>query len=288
MKNVFFILTMLVSSTAFAQDVGEMKPLYEGKIIPGATHPTAELAEVDIPKLYVHAAEKGDKDFVFLIIPGGGYANVAINHEGHDVANRLNGLGYDAYVLFYRLPKVETMKDKRFGPLQDAQYAIRSIKRENPGKRVVVIGFSAGGHLASSLSTLYDKPQTQALKDTNLRPSFSVLCYPVISMDEAITHKGSKTKLIGPDFKEEDLSLFSTELQVDENTPPTFLMSAKDDKGVPIENSYRYQEALKKNKVENTIFTYEEGGHGFGMYNKTDKRDWFEAMLNWLNQVSKF
>lgn len=288
MKNLFFVLSMMLSSAVFAQDKGEMRPLYTGDLIPGATKPTKELTDKEIPKLYVHPAAQDNKDLAFLVIPGGGYAGVAINHEGHDVANRLNDLGYNAYVLEYRLPKAETMKDKRFGPLQDAQYALRTVRKENPGKRVVVLGFSAGGHLAGSLSTLYNRPQTAELKDTNLRPDFSVLCYPVISMDDAITHKGSKNNLIGPDFKAEDIELFSLEKQVDENSQPTFLMSAKDDKGVPIENSYRYQEALKKNKVENMIFTYEEGGHGFGLVNKTDARDWFDAMIQWIEKTKKF
>ncbi|MVZ65638.1 prolyl oligopeptidase family serine peptidase [Sphingobacterium sp. DK4209] len=286
MKNLFIVLSVMLSSAAFAQDQGEVRPLYSGEMIPGATKPTKELTGKEIPKLYAHPAKQNNKDLVFLVIPGGGYANVAMNHEGHDVANRLNDLGYNAYVLEYRLPKVETMKDKRFGPLQDAQYALRTASIENPGKKVVVLGFSAGGHLAGSLSNLYDRPQTDELKDTNLRPSFSVLCYPVISMDDAITHKGSKNNLIGPNLTEEDVELFSLEKQVDQRTPPTFLMSAKDDKGVPIENSYRYQAALNKNKVENTLFTYEEGGHGFGMVNKTDSRDWFDAMIKWIENVN--
>lgn len=288
MKNylILFILSMIALHSK-AQDTGQMRYLYGTQEIPGSKVKVETLDELDKPKLYIHKAKQENKELVFLIIPGGGYAGVAINHEGHDVAKRLNGLGYSAYVLFYRLPKVETMKDKRFGPLQDAQYALAQIREENAGKQVVVIGFSAGGHLAGSLSNLFEMPQTAYLEKANLRPDYSILCYPVLSMDDSITHNGSKQNLIGPDAKAEDVELFSLEKQVDEKNQPTFLMSAKDDKVVPIENSYNYKKALDAYNIPNTLFTYEEGGHGFGLINKTDNRDWFAAMIDWLKTVKK-
>lgn len=284
---VFFILSMFAIKLN-AQDLGAKRYLYGTNEIPGASKKLTDLDERDKPKLYSHLVQNpNNKDIVFLVIPGGGYGMVAINHEGHDVAKRLNDAGYNAYVLDYRLPKKETMIDKRFGPLQDAQYAISIIRKENKGKKVAVIGFSAGGHLAASLSTLYKLPQTKELKKANLRPDFSILCYPVITMDEAITHKGTKQNLIGPDIKESDVELFSTENQINKNSQPTFLMSAIDDQGVPIENSYRYQSNLNKYKIPNTIFTYEKGGHGFGLNNKTDSRDWLKAALEWIDTVNK-
>lgn len=283
---ILFVLSMIAWHTK-AQDTGQMRYLYGTKEIPKSKVTIDKLEELDKPKLYVHKAEQEKKDLVFLVIPGGGYAGVAINHEGHDVAKRLNDLGYSAYVLFYRLPKADLMEDKRFGPLQDAQYAIAQIREENPGKQVAVIGFSAGGHLAGTLSNFFEKPQTQELANANLRPDYSILCYPVLSMDDAITHGGSKQNLIGPDVKPEDVELFSLEKQVDETNQPTFLMSAKDDKAVPIANSYNYQKALNAYNIPNTLFTYEEGGHGFGLINKTDSRDWFAAMMDWLKTVKK-
>ncbi len=287
MKNLILFILSMIALHSKAQDTGQMRYLYEGREIPNAVKAVSELDELDKPKLYIHKAGQEKKDLVFLIIPGGGYSGVAINHEGHDVAKRLNEIGYSAYVLLYRIPKIETMKDKRFGPLQDAQYALSQTREENPDKQVVVIGFSAGGHLAASLSNLFERPQTEELKKSNLRPDYSVLCYPVISMDSTITHGGSKQNLIGPDFTDEDVELFSLEKQVDETNQPTFLMSAKDDKVVPIENSYNYQKALNAYHIPNTLFTYEEGGHGFGLINKTDSRDWFSAMIEWLNTVKK-
>lgn len=283
---ILFVLSMIAWHTK-AQDTGQMRYLYGTKEIPKSKVTIDKLEELDKPKLYVHKAEQEKKDLVFLVIPGGGYAGVAINHEGHDVAKRLNDLGYSAYVLFYRLPKADLMEDKRFGPLQDAQYAIAQIREENPGKQVAVIGFSAGGHLAGTLSNFFEKPQTQELANANLRPDYSILCYPVLSMDDAITHGGSKQNLIGPDVKPEDVEMFSLEKQVDETNQPTFLMSAKDDKAVPIANSYNYQKALNAYNIPNTLLTYEEGGHGFGLINKTDSRDWFAAMMDWLKTVKK-
>lgn len=286
MKNLLLLLLSIMSIHLYAQDTGEMRALYGVDEIPGSLKPVQELEDADIPKLFVHTAADSSKDIVFLVIPGGGYSHVAINHEGHAVAKRLNDLGYSAYVLRYRLPKTTTMKDKRYGPVQDAQYAMAQIRKDHPNKKIAVIGFSAGGHLAASVSNLFELPQTEALKQVNLRPDFTVLAYPVISFEDAITNKGTKESLIGPDFKPEDVEFFSMENRVSESSQPTFLMSAKDDKTVPIENAYRYAKALNAYNVRNAMFTYEEGGHGFGLINKTNDRDWFAAMMKWLEEVN--
>ncbi|SEF84617.1 alpha/beta hydrolase [Sphingobacterium lactis] len=286
MKNLLLLLLSIMSIHLYAQDTGEMRALYGVEEIPGSLKPVQELEDADIPKLFVHTAADSSKDIVFLVIPGGGYSHVAINHEGHAVAKRLNDLGYSAYVLRYRLPKATTMKDKRYGPVQDAQYAMAQIRKDHPNKKIAVIGFSAGGHLAASVSNLFELPQTEALKQVNLRPDFTVLAYPVISFEDAITNKGTKESLIGPDFKPEDVEFFSMENRVSESSQPTFLMSAKDDKTVPIENANRYAKALNAYNVRNAMFTYEEGGHGFGLINKTNDRDWFAAMMKWLEEVN--
>ena len=286
MKNLLLLLLSIMSIHLYAQDTGEMRALYGVEEIPGSLKSVQELEDADIPKLFVHTAADSSKGIVFLVIPGGGYSHVAINHEGHAVAKRLNDLGYSAYVLRYRLPKTTTMKDKRYGPVQDAQYAMAQIRKDHPNKKIAVIGFSAGGHLAASVSNLFELPQTEALKQVNLRPDFTVLAYPVISFEDAITNKGTKESLIGPDFKPEDVEFFSMENRVSESSQPTFLMSAKDDKTVPIENANRYAKALNAYNVRNAMFTYEEGGHGFGLINKTNDRDWFAAMMKWLEEVN--
>lgn len=282
------VLLTMASLQAAAQDIPAKRALYGEQEIPGSAKAFAELGERDRPQLFFHKAESlRPEPLLFLIIPGGGYGMVAINHEGHDVAKRLAENGYSSYVLDYRLPKTETMKDKRFGPLQDAQKAMDIIRKENKGKKIAVIGFSAGGHLAASLSTLYDRPQLADLKPQDIRPDYSILCYPVISMEDGITHNGSKQNLIGPEPTAEDVVLFSLDKQVNAHSQPTFLMSAKDDKAVPIENSYRYLKQLNAHQIPNSMFTYEEGGHGFGLNNKTSKADWFAEMLQWIKSLEK-
>lgn len=251
----------------------------------------AELGD-NVPELYFFKPEKQLSSTAFLIIPGGGYSRVAIQHEGFDVAEKLKKLGCAAFVLRYRLPNQEQQEEKETVAIQDAQTAL-SLVRNQAQKlgldhidRIGVIGFSAGGHLASTLSTHHRTDyRTGEGALENLRPDFSVLVYPVISMDDQITHMGSKTKLIGPDFKEKDVALFSNDLNVDQWTPPTFLVHAEDDKGVPIANSERYLEQLHTVHVPATLFRYKTGGHGFGLVNKTDDRSWFDAMMQWLDTL---
>lgn len=245
--------------------------------------------EKNKPEFYFYKPEKQINEKVFLIIPGGGYSHVAMGHEGHEVAKRLKDLGYASFVLRYRLPVAEEMVDKRIGPIQDAQSALVYIRQN--GKKlgvnvddVVVIGFSAGGHLASTLSTHFDTSYIGNVDKKLLRPDYSVLVYPVITMTDGITHAGSKKNLIGPDFKEEDVIRFSNERNVNRKTPPTFLVHADDDKAVPIENALMYQENLTKNKIKNKLYRYQKGGHGFGMVNKQEEGDWFADMIVWLNE----
>ena len=243
------------------------------------------------PEFYFYKPEKQKNDKVFLIIPGGGYAHVAMGHEGHDVAKKLKDLGYASFVLKYRLPKATEQEDKRIVPIQDAQKALAYIRNQAQtlgidANKVGVIGFSAGGHLASTLSTHFGTDYLLANSDGNLlRPDFSVLVYPVISMQDELTHQGSKNNLIGPNPAQADVVRFSNELNVNADTPPTFLVHSEDDKTVPIENSYRYQKALEKYQIPNYLFFYKSGIHGFGLVNKQDSRDWFSAMLNWVENL---
>lgn len=247
--------------------------------------------EKNKPEFYAYIPQEIKHSKVFLILPGGGYSHHAMDHEGHQVAIRLNEQGYCAFVLRYRLPSSKQQIDKRIAPIQDAQRAIvvikeklKDLKLDDP--QVGVLGFSAGGHLASTLSTHFDTDYHHTnLTSKDLRPDFSVLVYPVISMEDGVTHNGSKTNLIGPNFNEEDVIRFSNEKNVNASTPPTFLIHAKDDKAVPIENSLQYQQELNRYNIPNYLFSYEKGGHGFGMNNKQEPKDWFDLMIKWLDNI---
>lgn len=279
MKLLYTILTVvLINYYSLAQ---EKVALYEQ--IPNATKGKDSLGEENIPVLYRYEVEGADK--AVLVVPGGGYSHVAINHEGHEVAKEFNKHGYSAFVLYYRLPKDENMIDRRIGPLQDAQRAMQYIRENYMFSQLGVLGFSAGGHLAASLSNHFDDVKIANDKQTDLRPDFSVLVYPVISMKDGITHQGSKKSLIGAQADEEDVDYFSLETQVSSLTPPAFLVHAKDDKAVILQNTTLYKDALESEGVGNEVFLYETGGHGFGLVNKTDERRWSDRLFDWLNEL---
>lgn len=222
-----------------------------------------------------------------VICPGGGYGRLAIPHEGTAVAEWFNKFGITAFVLKYRLPNDLIMKNKNISPLQDVQEAIRIVRRNaeqwniNPNK-IGVMGFSAGGHLAATASTLYND-NVYEHDGTSARPDFSILIYPVISMTEKITHAGSRQNLLGESPNEKLVEHFSNELQVNESTPPAFLIHSADDKSVPVQNSVNYFLSLKKFHIPAELHIYEKGGHGYGLAEKGESEShWPEACINWL------
>lgn len=238
--------------------------------------------------VYYPAPKENANGTAVVICPGGGYGMLAVDHEGYQIAEWFNNMGVSAFVLKYRLPSDAIMKDKSIGPLQDAQEAIRIIRRNakvwsiNP-RKIGIMGFSAGGHLASTASTHFNDKVYDVIDTTSARPDFSILIYPVISMDTTITHRGSRDNLIGKTPSKEQTVRFSNELQVNQNTPPAFLVHATDDNAVPVQNSMNYLLALKKNKVAGELHIYEKGGHGFGLgANKGTAAGWPDACKNWL------
>ncbi|MFL9830455.1 prolyl oligopeptidase family serine peptidase [Flavobacterium sp. ST-87] len=230
---------------------------------------------------------KSSKNAAVVICPGGGYSVLSIDKEGIKVAEWFNSIGVSAFVLKYRLPSDDIMKDKTVGPLQDAQEAIRVLRRNvekwnlDAGK-IGIIGFSAGGHLAATASTHYLDKVYDAKDDMSARPDFSMLIYPVISMENGITHNGSKESLLGKTASADLIAKYSNEKEVNENTPPTFLIHATDDGAVPVENSINYYMALKKNKVPAEMHIYQNGGHGFGLGVVGTNTDWPKALEHWL------
>lgn len=222
-----------------------------------------------------------------LICPGGGYAGLASGHEGGAIASAFNEIGITAFVLKYRLPSDDIMVDKTIGPLQDAQMGMLLIRKRaaewhiNPAK-IGVIGFSAGGHLASTLGTHFEKAVIANRDNISLRPDFMLLIYPVITFGE-FTHTGSRENLIGKTPSADQVKLYSNELQVTGNTPPTFLLHAQDDGAAPVENSLKFYEALVKAKIKAEIHIFQDGGHGFGLNNPKSSEKWFNWATAWLD-----
>ena len=240
--------------------------------------------------VFLPAPEKANGAAV-MICPGGGYGTLAFDHEGNAIAKWLNDNGIAGIILKYRLPSDQIMKDKSVGPLQDAQEAMRVIRRHasewkiDPEK-VGVIGFSAGGHLASTISTHYAENVYDVKDNTSARPDFSLLIYPVISMDTLITHRGSRNNLLGLKPGDDLVKRFSNELQITAGTPPAFLVHSSDDNAVPVMNSINYYKGLQKNKIPAELHIFQKGGHGYGLApNGGTESAWSGLCLKWLMQM---
>jgi acetyl esterase/lipase len=245
-------------------------------------------SKVSRPTLTVWLPPAGKRNGTAVIVcPGGSYSHLAMTHEGTQVAAWLNSLGITAFVLKYRLPSDETMIDKTIGPLQDAQRAIQLIRQRaaewgvNPEK-VGILGFSAGGHLASTTGTHFMVPVIANPAGISLRPDFMVLLYPVISFDDSTGHRGSRDNLLGHHPSTAMIAAYSNQLQVTDQTPPTFLIHAEDDKTVQVINSINFYEALMRHHVPAEMHIYPAGGHGFGMWNPTTKDQWTDRVVNWM------
>jgi acetyl esterase/lipase len=291
-KSFGCFLFILLTGFVFPGFAQKEIPLYPD-IIPNAKESSNEESNTDgvvrnvsKPTLSVFLPPAGQGNGAAVIIcPGGGYGVLVIDREGYQVAKAFNKFGITAFVLKYRLPDDKIMQDKSFGPLQDAQQAIKMI-RENSKEwnvnvdKIGIMGFSAGGHLASTAGTHYDTPVIENKGAANLRPDFMVLVYPVISFLEAPSHKGSRANLLGTSPSDEKIRYFSNELQVKQSTPPTFLTHAGDDTVVPVSNSILFYEALNKYKIPSDLHIYSKGEHG---YLKTPPFDeWFTRCINWM------
>lgn len=301
MRKSFLIFTLLLAFTqqkTLAQTIVHLYKKVPNSVLVNLPEKTDTskngrilTRNVTDPTLTVFLPEKKIANGAAVVIcPGGGYSYLVMNQEGTDVAKALNKQGIAAFVLKYRLPSDLIMKDRSIGPLQDAEQAIKMVREHykdwniDTGK-VGIMGFSAGGHLASTASTHYLETVIDNPKQTNLRPDFSVLVYPVISFQDSILHKGSKKALIGENASPEKTIAYSNELRVDKNTPPAFLIHCSDDKVVPVLNSINYYEALKKNGVKAEMHIYATGGHGFGLNNTTRTDKWIEQCLAWMNEM---
>ncbi|WP_200975595.1 alpha/beta hydrolase [Echinicola sp. 20G] len=293
-----FMAAALLALPLFSSAQQETFPLYPK----GAPHTKmlldkdqigngGRVEKVAIPQIIIYKPQKDNNNGkAILICPGGGYGILAIQHEGHQIARWYSERGYTAGVLKYRLPQEDLVTESWNVPLMDAEEGIRFM-RKNANKwhfdknKVGILGFSAGGHLASSVS-VHNHPAEG--KNPSSKPDFSILIYPVISMDTTITHQGSRHNLLGDKLHTDLETYFSNETQVDENTPPAFLAHAWDDKGVVAENSIRYSKALHEHGVKTELHLFERGGHGFGAGNSKDHGNaskWLELSDAWIQDL---
>jgi acetyl esterase/lipase len=294
MRSAFIIAGLAVSLYAAAQE----RPLYQGAIpnaidapdeeaLRDAKEPYPFLMNISRPTMTVHLPKQPDANRAgVIILPGGSYRGVSIVKEGHEVAEQLNAMGIAAFVVKYRTPSSAHMRNQSLGPLQDAQQAIRLVREHakewnvDPN-RIGVMGFSAGGHLASTTATRFDKPVLKEWQGSNLRPDFLMLVYPVISMTE-IGHAVSRQMLLGDAPSSDVIAEFSNEQHVGDDAPPTFIVHAANDDAVPVANSLRFFEAVQAHKIPAELIVYPAGGHGFGLHNATTSDKWIERCREWM------
>jgi acetyl esterase/lipase len=239
---------------------------------------TEFIVDISEPRMIAFPAAKDNNcGTAVLICPGGAYVGVSQIKEGSEIAEWFNSIGVSAFVLYYRMPNGNPEI-----PLKDARTALaiihkRAAEWQINKKKIGIMGFSAGGHLAATVATHF--------KEKKQHPAFMILGYPVITMS-SYTHGGSRSNLLGknPDIKL--VELYSNELQVTRRTPPAFIVHAIDDRAVPIANSRNFVVALKRHDIPCRLQEYEQGGHGFGMRKSgIPADDWDKALKNWLQEM---
>ncbi len=286
MKTIFFSILLSVATMLSAQNTFELPLWPAGAPNSNGLTGTEEdleggrVANVIKPSITVYKADKPN-GMAIIMCPGGGYARLAMNHEGHDMAPWLNAQGITYIVLKYRMPNGHYEV-----PLSDAEQAIRLVRQHAKEwnirpDRIGIMGASAGGHLAASLATLYSNNET--------RPDFQILFYPVISMVPGVTHGGSRQNLLGNNPSQELEDKYTLEKQVNAHTPQAFIMLSADDGAVPPANGIHYFEALLQHQVPATLHVYPTGGHGWGFRDAfTYKRQWTGELEKWLREGLKF
>jgi len=289
-------LALLFALTTFAS--AQWTNLWPGEA-PGAKQPSAgtekdnggRLTDIEIPQYQIYLPEK-DKatGAAVVILPGGGYGMLASNHEGHDIAKWLNGQGIAGIVVKYRVSGNPAFGYQFPVPFLDARRAIRTVRAKAgewgiDAKKVGIMGFSAGGHLASLCTTrfadVFPQEGNDSIDKQDCRPDFSILIYPVISMEQKLAHGGSRKNLLGDNPGPEASAAYSTEKAVTKDTPPVFLLSTSDD-GVDCRNSLEFAIACKANNVPVSLHLFEKGGHGYGLNGKGDLAAWPSLLEKWL------
>lgn len=290
MKKASIVILLLIYSTVNAQEVIYPDGVPNAKIT--GTNQSSQsglIRQVLNPTLEVYwPSGENVSDAAVIIFPGGGYSVLVYHGEGVNTATEFARNGVTAFVLKYRLPHDTLQTNKTIAPLQDAQQAIK-IVRENADRwnvspdKIGIMGFSAGGHLASTAATHFDEAVIQNENSTSLRPDFQILVYPVISMQDSLTHADSKRKLLGEDPYKEMVDAYSNELQITENTPPAYITHAGDDDLVVVENSLLYYKQLLAHQVPAELHVYPEGGHGFIFRQPVE--EWMYLVFRWLKNA---
>jgi acetyl esterase/lipase len=307
MKNLIRALLIIAFAGSITASGQEYRlPLYSG-IVPNSKPSGVKenvqlrgdmlwISNVQVPDIAVYLpVRRFATGQAVVICPGGGYSGLAYDLEGADFARYLNSIGIAGIVLKYRLPSKETSLELDKSPLMDAQRAIRlvrfnAIKWNIDPAKIGIMGSSAGGHLASTLGTHFDygnKTSSDSVETVSCRPDFMILVYPVISFADSITHKGSKRALIGDNPDKEMVKYYSNELQVKEDTPPTFIVHATNDTTVPVENSILMYNALHKKKISVEMHILSEGSHGFGLaLNNDHVATWTTSLKAWVLKLN--
>jgi acetyl esterase/lipase len=307
MKNFLIAGPLLVFllKSLFMSGQDYRLPLYTGQI-PNSINTTASektekkdisiISNVQVPDIAVFLPSKRFATGQAVIIcPGGSYWILAYDLEGTDIAKYLNSIGVAAIVLKYRLPTYGNTIEPNKAPLMDAQRAMRLVRFHavkwniNP-KKIGIMGFSAGGHLASTLGTHFDFGDPAAgdsVERISCRPDFMILMYPVISFTESCTHTGSREALLGKNPDPALVKYYSNELQVTAETPPAFLVHADNDTSVPVENTLLMYEALRAKNVPAELHVLSEGEHGFGLgLGNEHVSSWTHSLKLWLNWLN--
>ena len=302
---VLFFIGLMIPAAVHAADAGsdpaagrEVINLWPAGEMPHAIAVDFEevnrggsVSGVSVPQLIYCPSANRNTDATVLVVAGGGYSNIALQHEGFNTADYLNERGIDCFVLKYRHRPY-----RQPAPLADAQRAMRLI-RMNAGKyginprKIGIIGYSAGGHLAASCSTMFDEKvyDREDDREVSARPDFSILVYPVITMGPE-THGGSRDNLLGPEPDAALIEKYSCQNRVTDRTPPTILFHCSDDDVVPVANSLLYYQQLIAHGVDAEMHIYNLGGHGFGIPGRTDRtvQYWTEALDHWGDYVGRF
>ena len=299
------LILVAVATTTILHGQNYVLPLYNG-VIPnsintGAAEKTEKkdiilISNVQVPDIAVYLPSKRFATGQAVVIcPGGGYWVLAYDLEGTDIARYFNSIGVAAVVLKYRLPTYGNCKIPHKAPLMDAQRAMRLVRHNADQwniepQKIGIMGFSAGGHLASTLGTHFDygnKLAEDSVERQSCRPDFMILMYPVISFVDTASHGGSHEALLGKNPDKELLIYYSNELQVKEDTPPAFFVQADNDSGVPAENTLLMYKALRAKKISAELHIISEGEHGFGLgLNNEHVATWTYNLKFWLRSLN--